>query len=66
MQLAVIDTTKGKVLGQAVSRDGEPASVSLRPNDCYGNQGVDLEAQVAWSGTARSGADYTLSRSGSY
>ncbi len=66
MRLEVIDSTKGRVLGQAVSRDATPASVELRPNDCYGGQGADLVAQVAWSGTARSGADYTLTHTGSY
>ncbi len=66
MRLEVLDATTGKVLGQAVSRDAKPASVALRPDDCYGGQGADLDAQVSWSGTAHSGADYTLSRSGSY
>ena len=66
MRLEVIDSTKGKVLGQAVSRDATPASVDLQPDDCYGSKGADLVAQVAWSGTARSAADYTLSRNGSY
>jgi len=64
MRLDLLDGTKE--VGQAVSRDGRPASVPLTPGDCYGDKGADLVAQVAWVGTARSAADYVLSRSGSY
>jgi len=64
MRLQIVEGSS--VLGQAVSRDGQRASVPLSPDDCYGNQGVDLVAKVTWVGSARSAADFVLERHGSY
>jgi predicted Ser/Thr protein kinase len=64
MRLQVVQGSS--VVGQAISRDGQPASVPLSPDDCYGNKGADLVAKVTWVGTARSQADFVLERHGSY
>jgi len=54
-------------LGSAVSADGVTATVRLPQPDCSIREAdLHLVAQVSWSGTARSGADYTLTRKGSW
>ena len=65
MRLDVLDD-EGQVLGTAVSDDAIPATVRLGQPDCFGNSGLDLVARVSWVGTRRTGADYTLTRSGSW
>jgi len=54
-----------RVLQTAVSADGVGATARLPQPDCSQND-VDLVAQVSWVGAARSGADYTLTRKGSW
>jgi hypothetical protein len=56
----------GASQGDAVSTDGNPATVTVQPDSCYGGEGADLVAVVSWSGTARTGADYVLERQGSW
>jgi hypothetical protein len=54
-------------LGSAVSADGVPATVRLPQPDCsIPDADLRLVAQVSWSGSARSGGDYTLTRRGSW
>jgi hypothetical protein len=64
MRLEVV--RKGAPIATAISTEGEPAVVTLKDPSCFGDNTTDLEARVSWVGTARTGASYTLSRSGSY
>jgi len=64
MRLVVL--RDGESQGDAVSTDGNPATVTVEPDSCYGGEGADLVAVVSWSGTARTGADYVLERQGSW
>ncbi len=62
MRLALLNGQT--VLDSATSTNGRPASATLASHDCFGASDGDLVAQVSWVGTARSGANYTLDRSG--
>jgi hypothetical protein len=64
MQLDVLDTD-GRVLGTAISDDGEAATVRLPQPDCSSDD-VELVARVSWVGTRRTAGDYTLTRKGSW
>ena len=66
MRLEVLGAEPG-LLGSAVSADGVPATVRLPQPDCsIPDADLRLVAQVSWSGSARSGDDYTLTRKGSW
>jgi alkanesulfonate monooxygenase SsuD/methylene tetrahydromethanopterin reductase-like flavin-dependent oxidoreductase (luciferase family) len=55
--------------GERVDFEGDFWTVRgfrLGQPDCFGNSGLDLVARVSWVGTRRTGADYTLTRSGSW
>ena len=66
MSLEVLGSD-GRALGSAVSTDATPATVRLAQPGCsIPDSELQLVAQVSWVGTARSGADYTLTRKGSW
>jgi eukaryotic-like serine/threonine-protein kinase len=56
----------GKVVGTAVSTNAKPATVTMKEAECPGDDAADFEARVRWEGTARSGVNYQLERSGSF
>ncbi|HVN50892.1 MAG TPA: serine/threonine-protein kinase [Acidimicrobiales bacterium] len=64
MRLEVL--ADGRSQGDAVSTDGDPATVTVQPDSCFGGSGADLVAVVSWVGSARSAADYVLERHGSW
>ena len=63
-QVTVLDD--GKVLGEAISGDGIPASVSLRDPNCFRNDRTTLRVRVTSVGSDRTATRYTLTKSGSY
>jgi hypothetical protein len=64
VRLEVLDGEE--VLGQTTSADGVPASVRLGDPGCLSSDATTLTARVSPIGSDRTGAPYTLERSGSF
>ncbi|MEO6317700.1 MAG: serine/threonine-protein kinase [Acidimicrobiales bacterium] len=64
LRLQVLDDDE--VLDQTTSADGVPASLTLRETDCFVSEARTLTARISPIGTDRTGASYTVERSGSF
>ena len=56
----------GQVLGETTSADGIPGEVAVRDPRCFRDDGGGFEAVVTPTGSDRTGADYLLTRRGSF